>query len=65
MNRLYYEALKYLPDEYIDDETLICIYCGVIIVASNPRLKPIFYKSREWKEIDLTLVGQGSVYASA
>ncbi len=51
MSKLFYEALKKLPDEYIDDATQTVQLGKDMVVAVNAKLEPIAYslKTGEWE----------------
>ena len=53
--KLYYEALKTLPDKFVDDETRATAWHDDMIVAANPKFAPIIYTHETgWQEIKLT-----------
>lgn len=52
--KLMYEALKSLPDKFIDDKTRHCSLDGAVYVA-NPKYAPIIYKAKtkKWGKVKL------------
>jgi hypothetical protein len=51
MTALYYEALRCLPECFVDDATLTADF-GDCIVAVNPALHPIIYeRGVGWKQV--------------
>ncbi len=54
MSKIYFEAMKTLPDEFVDDETRACDGFDGCVVAANPKFAPIMYRDGVWKKIDIT-----------
>lgn len=52
--KLYYEALKLLPEEFIHDDTKACIMTKDLVVAVNPNFAPMAYRSEagKWEPIE-------------
>lgn len=59
-SKLYYEALRCLPERFIDDETRSTQCDEDAIIAANPKYPPMVYKrqTRKWIEISYEKVGK-------
>ena len=51
--KLYYEALKCLPNRFIHDDTKACLFSKSIVVAFNPKYTPMIYtpETKAWKKM--------------
>ncbi len=49
--KLYLQAIKALPDEWIDDETRITTTDTGKVFAANPKFTPMIYENGKWSEI--------------
>ena len=56
--KLYYQALKALPNEFVDDNTRATLWEKDMVVAANPSLAPIKYEKSKgkWEQIKLSEV---------
>lgn len=61
MNKLFLQALRVLPEEYIDDKTTTAVFGENTVVAANPRLQPITYNRNTEKWELLTAEGGGPI----
>ena len=49
----YYEAIRALPPEWVDDETKVIQYGQGLFVAANPKFTPMIYRvGWKWAELD-------------
>jgi hypothetical protein len=57
MNRVYYEALRKLPDRFVSDHTKVTQY-GEAIIVTNPDHEPMLYSTEagEWMAVELQVV---------
>lgn len=51
--KLYLQAIRALPEKWVDDETLITIWMSNVVVAANPKYAPIKYSGGVWNEIEI------------
>lgn len=52
--KIYLQAVRDLPEEWIDEKTDLTIW-GEIIVAANPKYIPMrYYEDGKWNQIDIT-----------
>lgn len=54
--KLYFKALKQLPDRFIDDETRATTFAPGKVIAANPKYAPIIYREKtgKWSRIKLS-----------
>jgi hypothetical protein len=51
--KLYLEAIRALPEEWVDDETMITVWMSNVVVAANPKFAPMKYSDGEWRDIEV------------
>ena len=51
--KLYFEAIRALPEEWVDDKTRITIWMSNVVVAANPNFAPMKYSGGEWNKIEV------------
>ena len=51
--KLYIQAIKKLPEEFVDEGTRITTFDDNIVYAANPKFVPIVFNrsENEWKEL--------------
>ena len=77
MSKLYYEAMKVLPDQFVDEKTVSLDSTDCVFVA-NPEHGIMWYRKeiREWQEMkfvereilkaenDIAIYGNGAVFVN-
>ncbi len=51
--KLYFEAIRALPEKWIDERTMITVWRGNTAVAVHPDFKPMEYINGVWREIEI------------
>ena len=51
--KLYLQAIRSLPEKWVDDKTRITIWMSNVVVAANPKFPPIKYSGGVWNEIEV------------
>ena len=49
--KLYFEAIRALPEKWIDDKTVITTWQKNVVVAANPKYAPMKYVDGKWRDI--------------
>ena len=52
MRNIYLEAIRKLPESYIEEKTDLTWF-GNMVLVSNPSLLPMAYNGTEWENIEL------------
>ena len=54
MNKVYFEAIRALPEDWIDDSVRVLGMAKEVIVAAHPEHPPMIYKEGKWETIKWT-----------
>ena len=51
--KIYLEAIRALPEKWVDDKTRIIIWMSNVVVAANPKYAPMKYSGGVWRDIEV------------
>ena len=51
--KLYFEAIRALPEKWIDDKTVITTWQKNVVVAANPEYAPMKYADGKWEALEV------------